>query len=154
MDAYEISQPRADYASEKLGVNLMNPSQARAGSYDCFFSAHVIEHVPSVRRMFELGFRLLRPGGLFVAFAPNGSDAFRRVNPTVWHKYWGLVHPQLIDETFVACLASANSYLVAACPYSLEEIRTWSCKERRLCPLEGNELLLAIRKDAEPPAPS
>ena len=146
--AFEISKPRAAYASQKLAVNFLDPKLEPDAGYDCFFSAHVIEHVPSVREMFEVGMRLLKPGGLFVAFTPNGSDAYRRAVPEFWHRLWGLVHPQFLDDVFVAKLAAQRSWLVASNPYPLREIEGWKGNGTATCPLTGDELLLVIRKDA------
>jgi SAM-dependent methyltransferase len=71
-----------------------------AGQYDCFFSAHVIEHVPTPSKIFECARRLLRTGGLFLAFTPNGSETYR-IRSRNWMTSWGQVHPNLIDEVFL-----------------------------------------------------
>lgn len=94
--AFEISRPRAQYAKEHLGVSLISQMPASradagelAGSFDCFFSSHVIEHIPQPSKAFEYARILLKPGGLFVAFTPNGSLAWRAENPRAWHSSWG-----------------------------------------------------------------
>lgn len=144
VDSHEISEPRAAYAAENLGVTLMSPERAPSGSYDAFFSAHVIEHVPSVSQFLALAQRLLRPGGLFVAFTPNGSDAHRRVAPFNWHMSWGLVHPQLIDEVFVARQAVAG-WVVASTPYPLDKLRSWDGRSHYIGAMEGEELMMALK---------
>ncbi|OYW74775.1 MAG: hypothetical protein B7Z37_16405 [Verrucomicrobia bacterium 12-59-8] len=101
VDAFEISRPRAAYARSQLGVSMPAMDQLAPASYDVFFSAHVIEHVPSSSAMIALGMRLLKPGGLFVCFCPNGSLTFRQRAPRDWHLMWGQSHPQLIDEVFL-----------------------------------------------------
>jgi 2-polyprenyl-3-methyl-5-hydroxy-6-metoxy-1,4-benzoquinol methylase len=104
--AYEISQPRASFAREQLGINalkiLPEPDSVGnlAGSFDCFFSSHVIEHVPQPSKVIELAKVLLKPSGYFVAITPNGSDEFRSRTPQAWHKLWGKVHPNLIDDEY------------------------------------------------------
>lgn len=70
------------------------------GRYDCVFSSHVIEHVPSPAKAFEYAFKLLRNEGLFVSFTPNGSSAARARNPN-WKKLWGEVHSNFVDEEFL-----------------------------------------------------
>jgi 2-polyprenyl-3-methyl-5-hydroxy-6-metoxy-1,4-benzoquinol methylase len=102
VDAFEISLPRAAYAQSRLGVSMTPLVELASASYDVFFSAHVIEHVPSVSAFIQTGLRLLKPGGLFIAFTPNGSATFRSRAPCDWHLLWGEVHPQLIDEVFLA----------------------------------------------------
>ena len=101
VDAFEISRPRAAYARNQLGVSMPDVETLPPASYDVFFSAHVIEHVPSPADMMELGMRLLKPGGLFVCFCPNGSLTFRQCAPRDWHLMWGQSHPQLVDELFL-----------------------------------------------------
>ena len=73
VEACEISAPRAAYGRDKLGVRIRDVAGLPDESFDIFFSAHVIEHVPSVSQLLELGLRVLRPGGLLVTFTPNFS---------------------------------------------------------------------------------
>lgn len=92
MTAYEISRPRADYARAKLGVNVLasSPDSAAPGefadAFDCFFSSHVVEHVPQPSAVIALAAALLKPGGYFVAITPNGSEDFQRTAPDAWHQ--------------------------------------------------------------------
>lgn len=139
VDSYEISRPRAAYAKQKLGANLVQPEEARPGDYDVFFSSHVIEHVPSVSAMLRLGLRLLKPGGLFVAFSPNGSEHYRRLQPANWHRCWGLVHPQLIDEVFLQRELAGKRFLVSSSPYHGLQ---WGLND-----LTGDELLIVLQAD-------
>ena len=81
VDAFEISRPRADFARSQFGISMPAMDSLQPASYDVFFSAHVIEHVPSPSAMIALGMRLLKPGGLFVCFCPNGSLTFRQRAP-------------------------------------------------------------------------
>lgn len=102
--AYEIAPRRRRYARDKLGLRVLD-DMARgaaelAGTFDCFFSSHVIEHVPQPARAFQYAMRLLKPGGLFVSFTPNGSAPHRAVSPD-WHRLWGEVHPNFIDIEFL-----------------------------------------------------
>jgi 2-polyprenyl-3-methyl-5-hydroxy-6-metoxy-1,4-benzoquinol methylase len=104
--SYEIAVDRRTYAIEKLGIiHIDEPSaivegHPLAGSFDCFFSAHVLEHVPSPSKVIDLAWHCLRDGGVFVAFTPNGNDAFRRFNPGGWRNMWGNVHPNYLDDQF------------------------------------------------------
>lgn len=142
VDALEISRPRAVFAAERLGVSMPSLQEVKAGSYDVFFSAHVIEHVPSVSAMIDLGLRLLRPGGMFVAFTPNGSLSFRRANPGAWHLMWGQVHPQLLDEKYLLARFSHSPLLIHSAPLLqmgapryLAGLKNWS---RNLEPCVGS----------------
>jgi len=125
--AYEISRQRAGYAGAKLGVDLIDDvakfanGLAEEDKFDCFFSAHVLEHVPSPSAVIGLSRALLKEDGLFIAATPNGSAMFRKVQPQAWRKYWGLVHPNFLDEVFYRaafaerpiCLVSSHVDLAA-----------------------------------------
>jgi 2-polyprenyl-3-methyl-5-hydroxy-6-metoxy-1,4-benzoquinol methylase len=104
--SYEIGVDRRNYAIDKLGVrHLDDPSLIVEGhplysTFDCFFSAHVLEHVPSPSKVIEIAAKCLKPGGLFVAFTPNGNAGFRDHDPRGWRNMWGAVHPNYLDEVF------------------------------------------------------
>jgi len=146
---FEISRPRCRYAREALGLNVCSDLKDVEGPFDVFFSCHVLEHVPSPRGAFELAFRLLRPGGLFVAFTPNGSAAYRRKNFANWHTSWGLVHPQLLDETYYDHEFRSSPRLFASSPYNLGALREAPIQggTRTELALEGAELLFVARKE-------
>ena len=125
---------------------MRNPETEPAGCYDVFFSAHVIEHVPSVSRMLTLGLRLLRPGGLFVAFTPNASPMARQARPGPWSKLWGFVHPQLIDEEYLNEGPLPAAWCAASDPYPQQEIRAWRRSGRELRMGVGGEMFFAAVK--------
>ena len=104
--SYEIALDRRTYAIDKLGIrHIDDPDAIKPGhplyqSFDCFFSAHVLEHVPAPSKSIDLAWRCLKDGGAFVAFTPNGNDAFRRYNAVGWSHMWGAVHPNFLDQDF------------------------------------------------------
>ena len=104
--SYEIAEDRRSYAIEKLNIRHVDEpfeiteGHPLAGSFDCFFSAHVLEHVPSPSGVIDLAWQCLKDGGAFIAFTPNGSDQYRRFNPLGWSRMWGHVHPNFLDEVF------------------------------------------------------
>jgi 2-polyprenyl-3-methyl-5-hydroxy-6-metoxy-1,4-benzoquinol methylase len=146
--AYEISKPRCRYAREKLGVEAYETVEELPGNnFDVFFSAHVLEHVPSIREVAEFALTKLRRGGLFIAFTPNGSEAFRKREPEAWNQLWGMVHPNFLDDTFYRTLFPSG--LLASTPYDLSRISNWR-KNPRLAvseDLSGSELLFASVKE-------
>jgi 2-polyprenyl-3-methyl-5-hydroxy-6-metoxy-1,4-benzoquinol methylase len=153
VDSFEVSQPRSRYAEEKLGVQVLRPEEAAAGSYDVFFSAHVIEHVPSVEAMLCQGLRLLKPGGLLVTFSPNGSAAFRQAAPLDWHLMWGLTHPQLVDEVFLRRRFSGQPLLMTSAPLlsfhehaRLQSVLEWDQAGLLQADLSHVELLFVVKK--------
>ncbi len=104
--SYELAVDRRNYGIDKLGVRHVDDlfeigeGHPLFNSFDCFFSAHVLEHVPAPSRIFDLAWRLLKPGGAFVAFTPNGNLGFRDYNRRAWSNMWGAVHPNYLDEVF------------------------------------------------------
>ncbi|HEX7796619.1 MAG TPA: class I SAM-dependent methyltransferase [Vicinamibacterales bacterium] len=149
--AFEISRVRATYARAKLGLSVSTELPVGDHSVDVFFSAHVIEHVPSVNDAVRYGLSMLKPGGLFVAFTPNGSDAFRRLMPDNWMKAWGLVHPNYLDDVYYTHSWNTLRYLITSAPYPTELLRRWTIDGH--VPTKGNlsggELLFV----AEAPRP-
>jgi 2-polyprenyl-3-methyl-5-hydroxy-6-metoxy-1,4-benzoquinol methylase len=103
VDAFEISAPRRAFAVEKLGVRAADrfPPPGPVPTYDVFFSAHVLEHVPAPGEVLRQALAMVRPGGLVVSVVPNGTARFRREHPRAWQRLWGKVHPNLIDDHFV-----------------------------------------------------
>lgn len=99
--AFEISEPRAAYAREKLGVKVYSRwEDITEKNFDLFFSAHVLEHVPSPLTTFQYARDKLKDGGLFMAFTPNGSVPHRERDSVAWSRLWGLVHPNFLDSEF------------------------------------------------------
>jgi 2-polyprenyl-3-methyl-5-hydroxy-6-metoxy-1,4-benzoquinol methylase len=151
--AFEISRSRRVYARERLGVRIIDNiddlrSDGRLASrFDCFFSAHVLEHVPSPRKVMELADWLLKDGGLLVAFMPNGSEECRAEN-RAWNMLWGEVHPNFIDDVFLAMAFNNVPNVVASSPVDLAALARVPLQEPgtvRLS-LRGAELVFAARK--------
>lgn len=104
--SYDIAQERRGFGVKRLGVRLIDdPDLIVEGhplyqSFDCFFSAHVLEHVPTPGKTIEFARRCLKPGGVFVAFVPNGNMTYRKFSPSSWRAMWGDVHPNFLDSEF------------------------------------------------------
>lgn len=151
VEAFEVSAPRAEYARRKLGVKVHSALSEAAGGFDVVFSSHVLEHVPAVEAAITFAFSILKPGGHFIAFTPNGSAAFRAKAPELWHKAWGFVHPNFLDEEFYRARFAGRPHFLAANPYPLHEIERWSATKeggRVVEPLSGDELMIVARRDA------
>lgn len=149
VESFEISLPRADFARSKLGVNVHTALADIKGPFDVVFSAHVLEHVPSVKESIEYGMSMLKPNGLFVAFTPNGSEEYRKKNVESWNKLWGIVHPNFLDKDFYERTFAGKSPMIASNPYHLAEIAQWSEGGRydtSQVRMDGIELLVLVRK--------
>ena len=145
--AYEISRPRARYARERLGVCIEDDVNKIEGRFDVFFSSHVLEHLPSPRVALDLAHRYLRPGGLFVAFTPNGSMDCLAADPREYHRYWGSIHPlYLSDEFYIRAFRGQAKVISSASydgQYDFDRIRRWNRRDDLLMDRSQSELLVA-----------
>lgn len=147
---FEVSPTRRAFAQERLGIETVSDmekfvtDQKTTGIFDVFFLSHVLEHVPCPAGVFEAGKALLRKGGLWVSFTPNGSEAARRVFPQ-WRQWWGEVHPHLIDDRFLDRAFHDWPRVIGSTPLSSVTLPSVP-KLVRLDGLTGEELFFAARK--------
>lgn len=149
--SFEIGATRKRYASERLGVNLVDSMSdavtVLASQFDCFFSSHVLEHVPAPAAVFDYARRLLKPGGLFVSFTPNGSQQHRDASAS-WSRLWGAVHPNFIDDVFLDRSFHASPRAIGSSPIVSGALPD-TPELVRLNPLTGLELFFVARKISE-----
>lgn len=143
---YEISRPRAHYARRMLDVPMATSVDELPRGVDVFFSSHVIEHIPAPGAVFAIAQRCLRPGGLFVAFTPNGCAPRRALPEQALNvaRMWGLVHPIVLDDVFYAHAFRGYPRLLATTPYPYDIIRTWDRRTDTTSDLSGGELLIVV----------
>jgi 2-polyprenyl-3-methyl-5-hydroxy-6-metoxy-1,4-benzoquinol methylase len=149
VECYEISKPRARFAQDKLDLKVYSSLANIQPGFDVFFSAHVLEHVPSVKETIEFAMALLKPKGLFIAFTPNGSVEYRKRDQESWNKLWGMVHPNFLDDRFYRSSFASHFPFIASSPYSVEQIRQWRDYgefDGTKVPMDGDELLVMVRK--------
>lgn len=146
--SFEVAPSRRRYAHEKLGVDTVDDMDRAAADhanhFDCFFSAHVLEHVPSPAKSFGYALQLLKPDGLFVSFTPNGSYAHRAVSP-MWSKLWGEVHPNFIDDIFFDHSFKLSPRAIGSSPVTNITIPQ-QVQLKQLNELDGGELFFVARK--------
>lgn len=104
---FEISQPRADFGRNSLGVDIISQiediNNLNDASFDIIFTSHVLEHLPDISNVFKLFQRLLKTGGILAIFVPNcnGCD-----NPKVLHQKkifaFGEKHTIAYDSGFLS----------------------------------------------------
>jgi 2-polyprenyl-3-methyl-5-hydroxy-6-metoxy-1,4-benzoquinol methylase len=150
LKSYEISRPRARYARDKLGVDVIdNMGELEAGTHldgtcDVFFSNHVMEHVPSPSHTVATARRLLKSGGLFVAITPNGSLGYRNVARESWHHFWGKVHPNMLNEAFWAREFADTPHFIGSLPDSRSCMAGWAkTQDSTQASLCGDQLICA-----------
>lgn len=147
VQAFEISRSRAEYAKSQLGIDVVSRTADLKPPFDVFFSSHVLEHLPSVQTAIDLAWKLLRPGGYFIAATPNGSLDYRKKNAFVWQSTWGLKHPNHIDELFYKKAFRSVSYQIMSCPYDSDQIKKWALHPvQSVLNLDGEELLVIAKK--------
>ena len=72
---------------------------------------------------------VLAPGGMVIAYVPNGSAQFFETDPSAFHKLWGQVHPVMLDEVFVRkALAPLPVAVGAHQPDDLQGLMNWDRK--------------------------
>lgn len=150
VQSYEISRPRCEYARRYMGVAATWDTKELEEHVDIFFSAHVLEHVFTVQDVISLAMKLLKPGGCFIAFTPNGSKTYRKANPWQWQRSWGLVHPNLLDDEYYRLVFNHSPFLIASSPYDYDAINEWMRTEdhkgkQRIMALGGEELLCVAK---------
>lgn len=151
--SFEISKPRAEFATKKLNVDCLPEISYRtfrgklANTFDCFFSAHVLEHVPSPAKVIELASMALKPGGWFIAFTPNGSEQFQRIDPKAWRMLWGKVHPNFLDEKYYETAFKGKRHFIASSPVDGASVERFvaSGGPSAVGNLEGPELFCMAR---------
>tara|TARA_B100000780_G_C21048917_1_gene421132 strand:+ start:97 stop:990 length:894 start_codon:yes stop_codon:yes gene_type:complete len=152
--SYEISVPRAKYASDKLNVNIINESELDSlknndKKLDFFLMSHVLEHVPNPSETLDLGLKLLKKGGYMVSFTPNGSMENRKIN-SKWSKLWGMVHPNFIDEKFYEKFFRNNIYYIGSSKYNFKNIQNFTKNNQNyIDDLSGGELMIIVKKTQE-----
>ena len=143
-EGFELSRRRAAFGKEHLGVSIATSPDELKGSFDVVYSCHVIEHIAHLSSMIELSSRVLKPGGLFVAFTPNGSDDFRQTNPSSWFKQWGHVHPLYLDKEFYLHTFANQKLFLASPPYN--QLTKWDREESCIGDVSGSELLVIAQR--------
>lgn len=143
---FEVSVPRARFATEQLGVEVVSDMNQLPSSVDAFFSSHVMEHIPALANTLDRALATLRPGGLFVAITPNGSLHYRKCRPGAWQRSWGLKHPNLIDEVFYRAAFGGRPCLITTELGDFDRMARWSADGGNYeGTLDGWELLVACR---------
>jgi len=150
---YEISKPRAEYARNNLSLNVLD-SETQLSKYSTegikfnfFYASHVLEHIPNIRYTIELAISLLKPGGYFVVFTPNGSDVFRKKQPKVWHNNWGFNHQIFLDDIFYTTYFKNYPYFLSSESCDFRIITEFHRNEDRkiVLSLDGPELLFLAK---------
>lgn len=140
VQSYEISQERALFGS-KIGININTSLSQLVEGVDVFFNAHVIEHLPDIKNMFTLAQKLLNKDGLIVIYCPNGSESFQKRQPMDFHRLWGQVHPNYLNDKFFRNVFKDVPFLIGSNSLNLQTIN-WDKKSQVVADLSGDELFV------------
>jgi len=152
---FELSAARAAFGRDHLGVDILDSyrdlNRVPAGHWDAIFSNHVLEHLPRPREVFAQFARLLRPGGVLVAFVPNAGGASARRLGSGWGPLVCERHTLAVDRDFIEPALCQHGFDVRVMsePYRLDEIGDWKGRGRRAEREDGDELLIVGRRRAE-----
>lgn len=141
---FEVSAARAAFARERMDVDTVTEAAAVRGRFDVVFSAHVLEHVPSVAGTVDRMLGLLAPAGMLVAVTPNGSAEFRAGDHERWNRLWGQVHPNFLDAEYYEAAFSGRAYLLTSRLDRLDRIAAWAAAPRPQRGELGGWELLAV----------
>lgn len=149
---YEVSAARARYAAEKLGCRVLSTVAEAPEKVDCFFSAHVIEHLPHPTELWQAADAVLKPNGIVVVLMPNGDEQYEQVSPAHYHQLWGRVHPLLLNARSLRAMAEHAGFQGNV--YSSDESGAWkydldAIRKALGSNLRGPELLFIARRIGE-----
>jgi len=142
--AYEIGRERARYARDKLKCKVVENVRTLDRTIDCFFSAHVIEHLTDPTRLFDEARQTLRPGGLFFCYCPNGALEREEKHCSDYHRNWGKVHPLMITPAFMKREMERHGF--TRCALFSSPVDSAAVKALTDGKLDGAELLVIARK--------
>ncbi|HQQ96798.1 MAG TPA: hypothetical protein PLX35_06015 [Cyclobacteriaceae bacterium] len=142
VESYELARDRASFG-KNLGLSIKTKEEDISKGNDIFYSSHVIEHLPSVKHMLDVARRSLHQDGIFVAFCPNGSEAFRKRHPGNFHRGWGLVHPNYLTGEFYQRAFASNPYFISSSPYEIDSVNL--NQVQYVGNLEGDELMVIAK---------
>lgn len=149
-EGFELGASRAAWGQRMLGVTIASdPDSLPSHSFDAVFTNHVLEHVRDPKAAFTLIERVLKPGGLLVAFFPNGSDDCRLAYPVRFQCNWGRLHPIYLNDQYCARLLQGRSYWMAAkaydAPLDLPALAEWNQRQPFVGNMAENEMILVTR---------
>jgi 2-polyprenyl-3-methyl-5-hydroxy-6-metoxy-1,4-benzoquinol methylase len=96
------------------------------GSVGVVYNFHVIEHVPSPKRMLERLRDVLAPGGILLGQTPNIASMGRKVWGNTWNQWHAPRHFVLFDHETLVRHAEAAGYEVLAVRNSLSGATQWA----------------------------
>lgn len=149
---FEISEPRARFGRMHLGLTVMSDEaelDRLAGSFDAVFASHVLEHIATPAVAFDWIAKMLKPGGVLLAFVPNcGGEEARRLGAR-WGPMCCEKHPLAFDADFFAGALPNHGFRTATIfsnHCSAENLNAMLQGTARRENLRGEELVIVARR--------
>jgi predicted TPR repeat methyltransferase len=119
---YDVSSPHVMFAREHLGLEATDSwdeilSNSR-GTFDIVFTNHTLEHLPSLRSIFDEFWELQARTGLIAIFVPDCTgcrDAATFASTGMTHFAFGRAHTAAFDEDFFLRNLPQHGFRVRAC---------------------------------------
>ncbi len=147
---FELSRPRAQVGRGQLALNIIDSSevlnQLSPASLDIIFTCHVIEHITSLREIFQTFRRLIKPDGILLILVPNcgGSDA--RAKGVGWGPTISEEHVNAFTrEFFEKNLPDFGFEVTAFSDYSNPEAVRDAISASVRLPADGDELAIVAK---------
>ncbi len=152
---FEISKPRAEFGRNYLDVTIIyeysDLDNIYSSSFDIIFSSHVLEHLPTLKGVFERFSFLLKPKGILLLFVPNcgGENARRfgaRWGPMICEK-----HPLALDRMFFETVLPKHGFFVKSFPetYNSKKIKPYMSSNKILFDPLCDELIVYAEKSGK-----
>lgn len=156
-DGFEVSSPRASFGCSALGVTIFNDEQtllATGKTYDCIFTSHVLEHLPTPRIAFDFIDRILLENGLLIIEVPNCGGANARKEGVKWGPFSSSLHPLSYTLGFFETALPRHGYQIRAAisrPFDPAKVVSLTTRENHSqdCPEGDNLVVIAQRKPAQ-----
>ncbi|MEM7395910.1 MAG: class I SAM-dependent methyltransferase [Verrucomicrobiota bacterium] len=124
---FEVSQPRADYARDRLECPVFHEREKVLGEkpFDIFYSSHTFEHLPDPSIGFSFAEEALAPGGWAVILVPNCGGKDAREQGLGWGPFSSSFHPMSYTADFFKAALPRHGFeniLIYTRPYDIEQI--------------------------------
>lgn len=100
---FEISKPRAAFGREHLGVTIYDSEPDILGSqkkFDCIFSSHVLEHLPTPKIAFDFFHKVSKPSTIWIIEVPNCGGFNANALGLNWGPFSSSIHPLSYTSDF------------------------------------------------------
>jgi len=148
---FELSEPRAQFGQERMGLKIWHQfkdlENLADGYFDAILTSHVLEHLPSLRGVFERFHRLLKPGGILGIWVPNGGGEKAQRLGVHWGPMISEKHTLVLTPDFLSRALPEQGFTLLAVTDSDHPPR-WEQSESNIqAAPPGDELLVLASRN-------